>query len=176
MNGVGPELVLNFNCVAKFVKPFVLTAVIKTVCNAWPTSRRYGHNIASHCRLGCFAVAGDDLRHYPFCLVVEGFIRSERDLDVCLWFKNRSLGHMLLLHPVNFEAMVTSSLWADIIFQAVNSARSSSNSGRGTGFLFSRYRTVLARVPLASRALKGLRSWNELLFFVDSVSFWIPLF
>ena len=69
---------LDFICVAKFVKPFVFTAVIKTVCNAWPTSRRYGHNVASHCRLGCFAVAGDDLRHYPFCPVVAGFMRNER--------------------------------------------------------------------------------------------------
>ena len=140
---------------AKFAKPFVLTAVTKTVCNAWPTSRRYGHNIASHCRLGCFAVAGDDLRHYPFCPVVEGFVRNEGDLDVCLWFKNRSLGRMLLLHPVNFEAMVNSSLWADIIFQAVNSARSPTGNGRGTDFLYSRFRTVLARVPLASKSLKG---------------------
>ena len=81
-NVLAQDLILNFNCVAKFVKPFVLTAVIETVCNAWPTSRRYDHNIASHCRLGCFAVAGDDLRHYPFCPVVEGFISSEGDLDV----------------------------------------------------------------------------------------------
>ena len=141
---------------AKYVKPFVLIAVLKIVCNAWPTSRRNGHNIASHCRLGCFAVARDDIRHYPFRPVVEGFIRSEGDLDVCLWFRNRSLGHSLLLHPVNSEAMVTSSLWADIIFQAVNSARSSSASGRRVDLLFCRYRTVLARVPLANRALKGL--------------------
>ena len=140
------NLSLNVNCVAKFVKPFVLTAVIKSVCNASPTSRGYGHNIAPHCRLGCFAVAGDGLRHYPFCPVVEGFIRSEGDLGVCLWFRNRSLGHMLLLHPVNFEAMVTSSLWADIIYQA----RTSSTNGRGTDFLFSRFRTVLARVSLAN--------------------------
>ena len=97
----------------------MLTAVLKTVRNAWPTSRRYGHNNASHCRLGCFAVAGDDLRRYPFCPVVEGFIGSEGDLDVCLWFRNRSLGHFLLLRPVGFEAMVISSLRADIIFQAV---------------------------------------------------------
>ena len=54
----------------------MLTAVLKA-CNAWPTSRRYGHNNASHCRLVCFAVAGGDLRHYPFCSVVEGFIASE---------------------------------------------------------------------------------------------------
>ena len=101
-------------------------------------------------------MAGGDLRHYPFCPVVEGFSRIEGDLDVCLWFRNRSLGHLLLLHPVNFEAMVTSPIWADIIFQAVNSARSSSATRRGTDFLFSRYRTVLARVPLANRALKGL--------------------
>ena len=147
--------ILNLNYVAKFVKPVVLTAAIKTVCNAWPTSRRYGHNIASHCRLGCFAVAGDDLRHYPFCPVVEGYIRSEGDLDVCLWFRNRSLGHLLLLHPVNFEAMVISSLWADIDFQVVNSARSSPTRGRGTDFLYSRFRAVLARVPLANRALRG---------------------
>ena len=78
------------------------------------------------------------------------------DLGVCLWFRNRSLGLLLLLHPVKFEAMVTSSLWAGIIYQAVDSARSSCATGRGTEFLFSRYRTVLARVPLANRALKGL--------------------
>ena len=60
-----------------------------------------------------------------------------------------------MLHPVNFEAMVNSSLWADIIFQAVNSAGSSTGNGRGTGFLYSRFRTVLARVPLANKSLKG---------------------
>ena len=32
------NLVLNSNCVAKYVKPFVFTAVLKTVCNAWPTA------------------------------------------------------------------------------------------------------------------------------------------
>ena len=113
-NGLAQGFVLHFNCVAKYVKPFVLTAVTKTVCNAWPTSRRYGHNNVSHCRLGCFAVAGDDLRHYPFCPVVEGFIRSEGGI-VCLWFRNRSLGHPLLLHPVNFDAM-SSLLSGPILF------------------------------------------------------------
>ena len=150
------DLVLNFNCVAKFVKPFVFTAVIKTVCNAWPTSRRYGHNIASHCRLGCFLWQGTTSDTTPFALWWGVFVSSEGDLDVCLRFRSRSLGHLLLPHPVKFEAMVTSSFWADIICQAVNSARSSSAAVRGTGFLFSRYRTVLARVPLANRALKGL--------------------
>ena len=53
---------------------------------------------------------------------------------MCLWFRKRSLGHFLLLHSVNFEAMVISSLWADIISQAVNSARNSSATGRGAGF------------------------------------------
>ena len=149
------SLILNLNCISKFVKPFALTAVLKTVCNAWPTSRRYGHNNASHCRLGCFAVAGDDLRHYPWCPVVEGFIRSEGDFESCLWFRTRSLGHFLLLHPVNVEAMVASSLWADIIFQAVNSARNSRTTCKGSSFLYSRYRTVLSRLPLANRALRG---------------------
>ena len=37
------SFILNLNCISKFVKPFALTAVLKTVCNAWPTSRRYGH-------------------------------------------------------------------------------------------------------------------------------------
>ena len=154
-NELAQSFIWNSNCVAKDVKPFVLTAVLKTVCNAWPTSRRYGHNNASHCRVGCFAVAGGVLRHYPFCPVVEGFVRSEGDIGVCLWVRNRWLGHFLLLHPVKFEAMVTSSLWADIIFQVVNSARNSSASWRGADFLYSRYRTVLARVPLANRALMG---------------------
>ena len=149
------NLILNFRCVAEYVKPFVLTAVLKTVCNAWPTSRRYGHNNATHCRLGCYAVAGDDLRHYPFCPVVEGFIRSEGSIDVCLWIRNRSLGHLLLLHPVDFETMVVSSLWADIIFQSVNSARHSCARGGGASYLYARYRTVLSRIPLANRVLMG---------------------
>ena len=112
----------------------MLTAVLKTLCNAWPTSRRYGFNVSSHCRLGCFAVAGDDLRHYPFCPVVEGFVKSEGSLDVCLWLRNRSLGHFLLLHPVGVETMVVSSLWADIIFQSVNSSRNSPFFGRAADF------------------------------------------
>ena len=74
---------------------------------------------------------------------------------MCLWIRNRSLGQLLLLHPVDFETMIVSSLWADIIFQSVNSARHSCASGGGASFLYARYRTVISRIPLANRALMG---------------------
>ena len=74
---------------------------------------------------------------------------------MCLWVRNRSLGHLLLLHPVDFETMVVSSLRADIIFQSVNSARHSCAHKGGARFMYARYRTVISRIPLANRALMG---------------------
>ena len=74
---------------------------------------------------------------------------------MCLWIRNRSLGHFLMLHPVDYETMIVSSLWAGIIFQSVNSARHSCASGGGASFLYARYRIVISRIPLANRALMG---------------------
>jgi hypothetical protein len=149
------SFVENMNCISGFVKPFVLSAILKTVCNAWPTSRRYGHVGKTHCRLGCFSVAGDDLRHYPFCPVVESFIREKGNVDMCLWLRTRSLGHFMNLHSVNLESMIVSALWADIIFQSVNSLRGCIGGGDGFSALQARHRTVLTRVPLARRSLLG---------------------
>ena len=62
----------------------------------------------------------------------------------------------MLLHSVNVESMVVSAIWADIIFQSVNSLRSSVGEGDGFSVLQARHRTVLTRVPLARKALAGI--------------------
>ena len=61
--------------ISNYVKLFVLANVIKTVCNAHPTARRFPKG-GSHsaCRFGCFAVGGDCVLHCPFCPVVLSFI------------------------------------------------------------------------------------------------------
>ena len=69
------ECFSNMALISNYVKPFVLANVIKTVCNAHPTARRFPKG-GSHsaCRFGCFAVGGDCVLHYPFCPVVLSFI------------------------------------------------------------------------------------------------------
>ena len=61
--------------ISNFVKLFILANLIKAVCNAPPTARRFPKG-GSHsaCRFGCFAVGGDCVLHYPFCPVVLSFI------------------------------------------------------------------------------------------------------
>ena len=68
-----PELfatnfVTNLNAISSVLPPCVLASVLRSVCNAWTTSRRF-RDEHPHCRLGCQAVGGDDIRHYPFCPV-----------------------------------------------------------------------------------------------------------
>ena len=63
-----PELlvanfVTNLNAVSSVLPPCVMASVLRTVCNAWATSRSF-RDEHPHCRLGCQAVGGDDIRHY----------------------------------------------------------------------------------------------------------------
>eukprot|EP00959_Pyramimonas_sp_CCMP1952_P276105 5771336-Pyramimonas_sp.AAC.1 len=44
----------------------VASSVLKTLCNAWATSRRFRAGRAG-CRFGCYAVGGDDILHYFAC-------------------------------------------------------------------------------------------------------------
>ena len=49
--------IFNMALISSFVKPFILANIIKTICNAHPTARRFPKG-GSHsaCRFGCFAV------------------------------------------------------------------------------------------------------------------------
>lgn len=51
---------------SKKLPPHVTVGYLKTVCNAWNTSRRYRSD-AKQCRFGCGMPAGDSLRHYLAC-------------------------------------------------------------------------------------------------------------
>ena len=68
----GAEIfIFNMALISSFVKPFILANLIKTVCNAHPTARRFPKGDShSACRFGCFAVGGECVLHYPFCPTV----------------------------------------------------------------------------------------------------------
>eukprot|EP00959_Pyramimonas_sp_CCMP1952_P448455 9390194-Pyramimonas_sp.AAC.1 len=48
------------------VPAFMITAVIKTICNSWTTTRRYRQG-ARGCSFGCSAIGGDCFLHYLSC-------------------------------------------------------------------------------------------------------------
>eukprot|EP00972_Heterocapsa_arctica_P025202 3713979-Heterocapsa_arctica.AAC.1 len=60
------SVISNIRLVASKGPPFVTSALIRSICNAWPTARWFTHG-PTHCRFGCQAVGSDELRHYPFC-------------------------------------------------------------------------------------------------------------
>ena len=137
------------------MQPFVLAAVLKTVCNAWPTARRFRSSAGTECRLGCGAELGDDVANYQFCPVVTEFIHDQGGPSVPLFVRLRSLGHYMLLHYVNIEDIFKTAIFQDVIFQATNARRSNNNLGTGRGALFSRLRTVYSKIPAARKALRG---------------------
>ena len=149
------RFIRNLSDLAHFVQPFVLAAVLKTVCNAWPTARRFRTSVGNECKLGCGAELGDDVGHYPFCPVVAEFVRDQGGPSVPLFLRLRSLGHYMLLHHVNIEDLFITAIFQDVIFQATNARRSNNNLGTGKGSLFSRLRTVYTKIPAARKALRG---------------------
>jgi hypothetical protein len=149
------RLVDNLSCIAEFVAPFVLTAVVKSVCNAWPTARRFGFAHSSHCMFGCYSVGGDDILHYPFCPYVLEFINEECNGFFSLWTRLGSLGHFFLLHSVNVEDLVRTAIFNDLMFQAINARRNNVGVGSGKGALYTRFRSVCIKIHLARRLLLG---------------------
>ena len=137
------------------MQPFVLAAVLKTVCNAWPTARRFKSSVGAECKLGRAAELGDDVVHCPFCPAVAEFIREQGGPSVPLFLRLRSLGHYMLLHYVTIEDMFVTAIFQDVIFQAPNARRSNNNLGTGKDSLYSRLRTVYTKIPAARKALRG---------------------
>ena len=124
------NFVCNMENASRVLKPFVLGSVVRIVCNAHPTSRRFG-GATGHtcCKFGCYAVGGDDIRHYPFCPVVIVYVESRtgtEHIGDLLWHRVRSLGHFMILEQVHFEDIVRTLLWNDIVLQATNARRSTS--------------------------------------------------
>ena len=157
--------IFNMALISRFVKPFVLANIIKAVCNAHPTARRFPKG-GSHsaCRFGCFAVGGDCVLHYPFCPVVLSFISDNLgglSMSDLLWVVNHSVPHFFLLEKTFIGDLVRTAIWCDIIYFSANTRRAataaSSAGWRGSSrdSLHSRMRTVFSRVSYARRAVEG---------------------
>ena len=163
--GRAEVFIFNMALISSFVKPFILANLIRTVCNAHPTVRRFPKG-GSHsaCRFGCFAVGGDCVLHYPFCPIVLDFV-SENLGDLCMsdlvWVVNFYIPHFFFLAKVYIGDFIRTAIWRDVISHSFNSRRAASaasasawlSSSRDT--LRARLRTVYTRVPSARRAVEG---------------------
>ena len=151
--------IFNMNLISSFIKPFVAANMIKTVCNAHPTARRFP-NGGSHssCRFGCYAVGGDSVLHYPFCPVVSEFVSETvgvgRIQDV-LWIANFFISHFFLLERVHIGDMVRTALFCDIFSHSFNSRRASATTATSHDTMRARRRVLYTRIPCARRALEG---------------------
>ena len=148
-----PELlvsnfVTNLNAISSVLPPCVLASVLRTVCNAWTTSRRF-RDEHPHCRLGCQAVGGDDIRHYPFCPVFLQFVAGTSVLSDCLWAHLGELSFFMLVQTTAFEDMVRTAVWVDVFLQGVNWMRLHPTETFLERVFHSRLRATLARAPAA---------------------------
>jgi hypothetical protein len=148
-----PELlvdnfVTNLNAISSVLPPCVLASVLRTVCNAWTTSRRF-RDEHPHCRLGCQAVGGDDVRHYAFCPVFLHFVEGTSSLSDCLWARSGELSFFMLMQETGFEDMVRTAVWVDVLLQGVNWMRLHSGEPFSERVFHSRLRATLARAPAA---------------------------
>jgi hypothetical protein len=142
-------VISNIRLVAVRAPPFIASALVRSICNAWPTAVRF-KNGSTHCRFGCQAVGGDDLRHYPFCPVVRSFMEGFPSFNDLLWVKLNSLSHFLALHEVNWEDIVRTAIWNDVILQTANTIRRDGGTEDPHRALFVRLRTVFTRMGSAS--------------------------
>ena len=87
---LGPFVINNLRDVLPAILPKLPTVVgvtlIKTICNAWNTSRRLSADV-KQCLLGCGRDEGDQLRHYFHCpmlwhIIIEEFpaVHASSDL------------------------------------------------------------------------------------------------
>ena len=141
----------NIKMIASHVQPFILSSVLKTICNSWPTSRRFMAG-QPHCRFGCYAAGGDDVRHYPFCPVVIRFVTT-----VCNttpeWIQRSSLRHFLMLEAGDPQDALATALWCDIVLNAYHAIRTSRSRTSPEGALRARVRIVATRIPRAANYL-----------------------
>ena len=157
--------IFSMALIFRFVKPFILATLTRTVCNAHPTARRFPKG-GSHsaCRFGCYAVGGDCVLHYPFCPIVLDFV-SENLGDFCmsdlLWVVNFSVPHCFLLEKVYIGDLIRTAIWRGVISHSANSRRAASAASASAWLssssdtLRARLRTVYTRVPSARRAVEG---------------------
>jgi hypothetical protein len=144
-----PLIISNIKLVSSKAPPFITSALVRSICNAWPTASRF-KNGSTHCRFGCQAVGGDDFRHYPFCPIVLSFMEGFPSFNDLLWVKLNSLSHFLALHEVNWEDILRTAIWNDVILQTANAIRKEGGTEDPHRALHARLRTVFTRMGNAS--------------------------
>ena len=102
-------------------------------------------------RWKCGCEVGDDVHHCPSCPEVRPFVLAKSKGVVPLWLmpENGSFTHFLLVCNVDWEDLLRTAIWQDVIMQAANALRYSSRPGGGLRALHTRLRTVLGRVKRA---------------------------
>ena len=142
------NFITNLNAVSAILPPFVMASVLRSVCNAWTTSRMF-RDEHPHCRFGCQAVGGDDIRHYPYCPAFLQYVPGVSVLSDCLWAHSGELSFFMLVQRTGFEDFVRTAVWVDVLLQGVNWMRLHTTGAYTERVFHNRLRTILAKVPSA---------------------------
>ena len=126
----------NIRTVAKHNAGFLALGAVRTVCNAWCTSRRFGGEVLP-CRLGGQQCGNDDLRHYLSCATVGGALQLEVGIS---WASpdGQNLRHKLLLTEGSDQCLLLRAVAIDLVLFSVNASRA-----KGTFWDFQATREVI---------------------------------
>lgn len=133
---------------------FVFFARLRTLGNAWLTSRRMSRHV-DVCKFGCYAVGGDCIRHYFLCPAVADAIRQSRARPPC-WLQAGHIGLVTFAVPLPEEEVLRVGMWNYTVYLAYTTARRQEDQMEASSAaeLFRAcIRSAVARAPAARRIL-----------------------
>lgn len=145
-----------------FLRAYLIVcfAVVRSMANAWTTTRRVGSR-PGRCLWGCPAVGGDDFLHYISCPLLGGALRQGRFRVPC-WAHNGHVRLALLVAPLSDADTCCAAAWlyiAHLLFAAAKHAPRAWCPARFRTAFRAAVRSALVRLPaLRDHLLQPRRS------------------
>ena len=146
----------------KTMPPVVLSSVIRSVCNAWTTTGRFGGPTLA-CPFACGTEVGDRWSHFPGCSSIRRMWADACPSSDTLVL-NMTLEAALLLTPeLPNEVVPQVALWTDVVGHCANDIRSQGISPaqvrRGSGGMFAaRLRQLALQSDSARAVISSIRA------------------
>ncbi len=131
-------------------------AVMRKVCNAWYTTRRFQQDV-SPCWF-CGLDAGDDIEHYLDCGVVHAFVDSHIGLHWWPGRRSAALRKAIVAVALSVPKLVVTSALVDSALQTHNSARSNRQCASAYQLMVGRWRALLRTSPSIEHAWRSITS------------------
>ncbi len=148
----GRKILQNIHRITSSLPNFVAVSYIKTLFNAWPTTRRYGQEV-SQCKI-CGTCEGDSLRHYLRCQEMWDAI-AETTRQKGPWDLNKICVGLLTLNSEGVGETLVGAIHCDIALSAYCNLKEHARQGRHefVNYAKARLRHVAKRDPRITRTL-----------------------